>query len=64
MLDRTMKEVYLIVVAIANSHNLCSAISEKLQKCTDVKEALTIIWQLNSLYVVPLVLSTMDIVPK
>jgi hypothetical protein len=40
MLEQIIKEGYLINVAIPNSHNLCSAITKKLQKYidTDIKK--------------------------
>jgi hypothetical protein len=41
MLDKTIKDAYLIYVAIPNSHNLYSKITEKLQKYTGLKEELT-----------------------
>jgi len=37
MLDKTVKEAYLIHVAIPSSHKVHSAITEKLQKYTDMK---------------------------
>ena len=40
MLDKTVKEAYLIDVAIANSQNLRSTITENLQKYTDLTEEL------------------------
>jgi hypothetical protein len=48
ILDKTIKEAYLIVVAIPNSHSLHSTITEKLQKYTDLKEELIRIWQLTT----------------
>jgi hypothetical protein len=38
MLDKTIKEAYLIDVAIPNGHNLYSIITEKIQKYTELKE--------------------------
>jgi len=41
MLDKIIKDVYLIYVAILNSHGLYNKITRKLQKYTDLKEGLT-----------------------
>ena len=41
--------------------NLHSAITEKMQEYTDLKEELTRIWQLRAVYIILLVLSTMGI---
>ena len=53
----------LIDVAITNSHSLHNTTTtEKLHKYTDLKEVLTKLWQLNAVYTVPLVSSTMGII--
>ena len=36
LLDKTIKEAYLTDIAILNSHNLHSAITQKFQKYTDM----------------------------
>jgi len=38
ILDKAIKEAFLIDTAIPNSHNIHSTITEKLQKYTGVKE--------------------------
>ena len=53
-----------IDVAIPNTRNLHSTISEKLQKCTDLKEELVKTRQLNTTYVIPPVLSTGGVTPN
>ena len=44
ILYEPIKEGYLINVAVRKGHNLYSIITEKLQKYTDLKKELTIIW--------------------
>ena len=51
-------------MAIPNRHNLNSTITEKLQMYTDLKEELTRLCQLKTAYILPLVLSTMGIIPN
>jgi len=63
MLDRTIIEEYLIDVVIPNSY-FYNTITEKLQKHTDPKEEQTRIWQLNVVYIEPLVASTKCITPN
>jgi hypothetical protein len=60
--DKTIKQVCLKDTAISNSHNLHSTITEKLQKYTALKEEHIRKWQLETAYIIPLVLSTMDII--
>jgi hypothetical protein len=64
MLCMTMKAAYLIDVSIPNGHNLYSTVTKKLQKYTDLKEELTRIYQMNAVCVVPLLLTTMGIIPN
>jgi hypothetical protein len=48
--------------AVPDSHSLQSAITEKLQKCADVKGGLTTKWRLKMACIIPLVLSTGGII--
>jgi len=52
-----------MAVTIPNSHKLHSTITERLQKYTDLKEQLVRIGQMNTAYILPLVLFTVGIVP-
>jgi len=62
ILEKTIKEAYFIDVAILNSQNLHSTITEKLQKYTDLKEELARIWQLRVAYLTPLGLSRIGMI--
>jgi len=64
ILDKPIKGAYLIDIAIADSHNLRSTITEKLQKYTDLTEELIRKWQLQTACTVPPVLFTAGIIPK
>jgi hypothetical protein len=64
MLDRSTKEACLMDVSTPNNHNFHSTITEKLQKHINLKEELTRIWQLNTIYIAPLVLTTTGIIPS
>jgi hypothetical protein len=64
MLDSSFKEAQSIDVAIRSSRSLHSTITEMLQKCSDLKEELLTRWQLKTAYVIPLVLSTVGIIPN
>ena len=57
----TINEVLSADVAFPNRHNFHSAITERLQKYMDLKEELVRIWQLKTVYIIPLVLSTTGI---
>ena len=48
MLNKTVKEAYLIAVAIPSSRKLITTITEKVQKYAELKEDLARTWQLNA----------------
>jgi hypothetical protein len=48
--------------AVPGNHSLQSAITEKLQKCADLKGGLTTKWRLITACIIPLLLSTEGIV--
>jgi hypothetical protein len=62
MFNKTIKGAHPIDAAIPDSHSLNCNITGKLQKDTDLKEELTIIWQLNTPCIMPTVLSTAGII--
>ena len=64
LLYKTIKKACLIDVAIRNIHNLHCIITEKLQKDTGLTEELVRISQLKTVYIIPLILSTLDIMPN
>jgi hypothetical protein len=63
-LIKTVKEAYLIDVAIANSQNLHSTITGKLHKYTDLTEELIRIWQMQTPCTVPPVQFTAGNIPN
>ena len=64
MLNKTVKEAYLIAVVIPSRHNLSTTITEKLHNYVELKEELARTWKLNAVYRIPLELSTKFIMPK
>lgn len=64
LIDKTNKSAQIIDIAIPNTHNLQSTIAEKLSKYTDLKIEIARMWRLNSVTIVPIVLSTTGVIPK
>lgn len=62
--DKTNKTVYLIDIAIPNSHNIQTTISEKLSKYQDLAIEIKTQWKAQIVHIVPIVLSTTGIIPK
>ncbi|KAL0852393.1 hypothetical protein ABMA28_000587 [Loxostege sticticalis] len=64
VLDKLNKTVYFIDVAIPNTHNIKKTISDKIHKYSELKEEVLRIWNLDKVYIVPLVLSSTGVIPK
>jgi len=64
ILDKTIKGSYATHIAIPNSHNLHSAITEQLRKYADLKEVLISMWQLKTSCIIPPVLPETGIIPN
>lgn len=62
--DKINKTVYLIDIAIPNSHNIQTTISEKLSKYQDLAIEIKTQWKAQTVHIVPIVLSSTGIVPK
>jgi hypothetical protein len=61
LLDKTIKDAYLIYVAIPNSYTLHSTITEKHKKYTENRMRM---WKLKMACIIPLVPSTMGNIPN
>jgi hypothetical protein len=60
-----MKEtVYLIDVAIPNTPNLEKKYNEKIQNYLPLAEEMKSIWKLNSVTIVPVIISATGVIPK
>lgn len=62
--DKINKTVYLIDIAIPNSHNIQTTISEKLSKYQDLAIEIKNQWKAQTVHIVPIVLSSTGVVPK
>ncbi|KAL0870860.1 hypothetical protein ABMA27_004702 [Loxostege sticticalis] len=62
--DKKNHTALIIDIAIPNSHNLQSTISDKLSKYTDLRDEIKRMWRLSEVTIVPIVISTTGIIPK
>lgn len=61
--DKKESIVYLIDIAVPNTHNMQTTINEKVRKYTELAEEVSRMWKPNNVYVVPIVLSTTGVIP-
>lgn len=62
--DKDNNVVYIVDVAIPNTHNIQSIINEKLSKYTDLAIEIKKQWKAHTIHIIPIVLSSTGIVPK
>uniref|UniRef100_A0A2H1W504 SFRICE_021545 n=1 Tax=Spodoptera frugiperda TaxID=7108 RepID=A0A2H1W504_SPOFR len=64
MLDKQKKLVYIIDIAICNTHNLTNTHSEKIAKYTDLSIEIKTQWKITHTKTVPIILSSTGVIPK
>lgn len=64
LLDKINKTVYLIDIAVCNTHNLQTTHSEKLTKYRDLSIEIKTQWQVPTVKVVPIIVSSTGVIPK
>ncbi|CAB3233677.1 unnamed protein product [Arctia plantaginis] len=64
ILDKTNKIVFIIDIAVCNTHNLLTTHTEKMTKYTDLATEIKRQWQVDRVKIVPIVISTTGVVPK
>lgn len=62
--DKQAKKVFLIDIAVPNSHNIQNVIREKAQKYSELSVEIVRMWKANNVCVVPIVLSATGVIPK
>ncbi|XP_022829294.1 uncharacterized protein LOC111358406 [Spodoptera litura] len=62
--DKKNKIVYLIDIAIPNTHNLSSTHTNKLSKYTDLTIELKSQWQVHTVKTIPIIISSTGVIPK
>lgn len=63
LVDKLNKKTFIIDIAIPNTHNIQTTISEKLRKYTDLKDEITRIWNMDHVSIIPIVLSSTGVIP-
>ena len=61
--DKKQRRVYLIDFAVVNNNNLQSTYNTKISKYQDIAEEIKALWQVQSVTIVPIIISTTGVVP-
>lgn len=62
--NKHTKEVYLIDIAVPNTHNITTTSQEKIRKYEELKIEIKRIWDAEKISIVPIIISTTGIVPN
>lgn len=58
------KKAFLIDISVPNNHNLKQKYTEKLTKYAELRREVKAMWRMESVFIVPVILSTMGLIPK
>jgi hypothetical protein len=61
--DKINKQVFLIDIAIPNTHNISNTYTEKISKYTDLAIELKTQWKVTSVKTVPIIISSTGVIP-
>ena len=64
LIDKINKSTTLIDIAVPNTHNLKDTYTEKIRKYTDLSIEIKKQWQMNTVKIVPIIISATGIIPK
>ncbi|CAK1589159.1 unnamed protein product [Parnassius mnemosyne] len=62
--DKKNESVYLIDIAIPNTHNLTSTYNEKIAKYTDLSIEIKSQWKVKTVKTVPIIISATGVIPR
>jgi len=63
-MNKKTKDIFLIDIAVPNTHNLAKTIIDKQNKYRELANEICAMWQQNTAQVIPLVISSTGIIPK
>jgi hypothetical protein len=62
--NKKTKNIFLIDIAIPNTHNLAKTITEKQKKYQELANKIRVMWKQDAVQVVPVVISATGVIPK
>jgi hypothetical protein len=63
-INKKTKNTFLIDIAVPNTHNLAKRITDKQNKYQELGNEICTMWRQNTAQVIPLVISSMGVIPK
>jgi len=63
-MNKKTKDIFLIDIAVPNTHNLAKTIIDKQHKYRELANGICAMWKQNTAQVIPLVISSTGKIPK
>jgi hypothetical protein len=63
-MNKKTKNIFLIDIAVPNSHNLAKTITDKQNKYQELANEISAMWKQNAVEVIPIVISSTGVIPK
>jgi hypothetical protein len=63
-INKKTKNIFLIDIAVPNTHNLATSITDKQNKYQELVNEICAMWKQNTAQVIPLVISSTGVIPK
>jgi hypothetical protein len=63
-MNKTTKNIFLIDIAVPNTHNLAKIINEKQEKYRALTSEISVMWKQNTVQGNPIVTSSTGVIPK
>jgi hypothetical protein len=63
-MNKKTKTIFLIDIAILNTHNLVKTITDKQNRYQELANEICVMWKQNAVQVIPIVISSTGVIPK
>ena len=63
-MNKKTKNIFLIDIAVPNTHNLAKTITDKQKKYQELANEICVLWKQKAAQVIPIVLSSTGVIPK
>jgi hypothetical protein len=63
-MNKKTKNIFLIDIAVPNTHNLARTITDKQNKYQELANEICVMWKQKAAQVIPIVISSAGVIPK
>lgn len=63
LVDKQNRHTYIIDIAVPNTNNIQTTVTEKIRKYTELQEEIRRVWKMDKVMIVPIVISNTGVIP-